>query len=799
MVQKSTEKSLKLKEASKQQTFNAGVKDIEFWLGLLENQLNNNDYGKDLASVQNLIKKHQLIEADLQSHEEQINELNATGQQFLNNNLFDADKTRSTLGAINDRYGAIKERAQERKQRLNEAYLLHQFIRDLDDEDARIKEKRLLVKSEDYGRDLNSVQNLKKKHKRLEAELTTLEPTIESIREQAYKYQTQANTSSIHQEIEKKCEQLMNNWNELREAAKERHAKLDESLEYQLWLTSVDEERSWVNEKEHFISNKEYGDSLASVQGLLKKHDAFITDFNVHKQRTNELIGQAEGLINSGNYHSAQIIEAKNQLQTMIKKLEDAAGRRQDRLNDNWIYLQFLWKTDVVESWINEKQKQLQNADYGHNLSTVQNLLAKHDTFDAGLQAFQNEGIATTTALKDKLISSNHEQTANIQAKYDQVIRSWNNLIASSKQRRDKLTETLHKYKDIEELYLKFAKKASSFNSWFENAEEDLTDPVRCNSIEEIEELMKAHERFSSTLNAAQVEFDELKQLDDKIKALQIGPNPYTWFTMDTLKDTWKTLEKAIKDRFSDLNVEYRRQDENDQLRKQFASLANQFYSWLTQTRNEMIECVSGSLEDQLAATKLKSEQIRANKKQLKQVEDLSSKLEQRLILDNKYTEHSALSLAQAWDQLDQLGMRMQHNLEQQIQARNQSGVSESSLREFSMMFKHFDKEKTGRLDHDQFKSCLRALGYDLPINEQTQNDPVFNSILDIVDPNRDGFVNLQEFMAFMISRETENISSEDDVINAFKALTENSERPYITREELISVSIFLFFSKLLA
>lgn len=35
-------------------------------------------------------------------------------------------------------------------------------------------------------------------------------------------------------------------------------------------------------------------------------------------------------------------------------------------------------------------------------------------------------------------------------------------------------------------MYLLFAKKASAFNSWFENAEEDLTDPVRCNSVEEI-------------------------------------------------------------------------------------------------------------------------------------------------------------------------------------------------------------------------------------------------------------------------------------------------------------------------
>ena len=105
--------------------------------------------------------------------------------------------------------------------------------------------------------------------------------------------------------------------------------------------------------------------------------------------------------------------------------------------------------------------------------------------------------------------------------------------------------------------------------------------------------------------------------------------------------------------------------------------------------------------------------------------------------LFSRYTEHSTVGLAQAWDQLDQLAMRMQHNLEQQIQARNQSGVSEEALREFSMMFKHFDKEKTGRLDHQQFKSCLRALGYDLPMVEEGQPEPEFQRILDIVDPNR--------------------------------------------------------------
>ena len=53
------------------------------------------------------------------------------------------------------------------------------------------------------------------------------------------------------------------------------------------------------------------------------------------------------------------------------------------------------------------------------------------------------------------------------------------------------------------------------------------------------------------------------------------------------------------------------------------------------------------------------------------------------------------------------------------------------------LKFRHFDKDRTGRLDHQAFKSCLRALGYDLPMVEEGQRDPEFETILDMVDPNR--------------------------------------------------------------
>jgi spectrin alpha len=787
LVQKSNEKSLKLREASKQQTFNAGVKDIEFWLGLVENQLQNDDYGRDLANVQNLIKKQQLIEADIAAHEEPIKELNSTADQFINNNLFDTDAIRSTVGSINDRYNNVKSAVEQRRNRLNEANTLYQFFRDLDDEEAWIKEKKLLVRSEDYGRDLTGVQNLRKKHKRLDAELASHEPAVQQVQDLGNKLLRESNIGA--RDIEKRVNQLAANWQELKDLTKERGSKLEESLAYQNWRSSIDEELAWINEKQHVISSNECGNTLAAAQGLIKKHDAFETDFNVHKERTDEIIKHGEQLIEKGNHHSTSIANTLDVTKNRIDRLNDNANHRKNKLQQNWAMLQFFWRADVVESWINEKQTQLRSDDVGHNLSSVQNLLAKHDTFSSGLQAFESEGIKTIIQLKDQLAASQSSEhdASKINQKFENVMNAWQSLLAATDSRRSQLKVAESKFKNIDQLYLDFAKKASTFNSWFENAEEDLTDPVRCNSIDEIQELIKAHERFIGTLDNAVDDFNELQKLDQQIKQLQMGPNPYTWFTMETLRDTWRSLQKAIKDREADLQMEKHRQEENDHLRQQYAQIATQLYAWLTETRNEMMEIgsISSSLEAQLVATKQKSEEIRTVREQFKDIEQLSSQLEDRLILDNKYTEHTTLSLAQAWDQLDQLGMRMQHNLEQQIQACSQSGVSEQSLREFSMMFKHFDKDKSGRLDHDNFKSCLRALGYDLPVPEEGKPDIIFENILNIVDPNRDGFVTLQDYMAFMISRETENISSVADVINAFKALTQNGEQPYITKEEL--------------
>lgn len=382
LTQKTTEKSLKLKEANKQRTYIAAVKDLDFWLGEVESLLTSEDAGKDLASVQNLMKKHQLVEADIHAHEDRIKDMNGQADSLVESGQFDTAGIQEKRQSINERYERICNLAAHRQARLNEANTLHQFFRDIADEESWTKEKKLLVGSDDYGRDLTGVQNLKKKHKRLEAELASHEPAIQAVQEAGEKLMDVSNLGVP--EIEQRLKALNQAWAELKNLAATRGQKLDESLIYQQFLAKVEEEEAWITEKQQLLSVEDYGDSMAAVQGLLKKHDAFETDFAAHRDRCSDISEQGSTLVANKNHHADSISQRCAQLQKKLDNLQALAGRRKNSLLDNSAYLQFMWKADVVESWIADKENHVRSEEFGRDLSTVQTLLTKQETFDAG-------------------------------------------------------------------------------------------------------------------------------------------------------------------------------------------------------------------------------------------------------------------------------------------------------------------------------------------------------------------------------------------------------------------------------
>nr|WAW84869.1 spectrin alpha chain [Halisarca dujardinii] len=782
---KTRQKSQKLREASQELQFNTGAKDMDFWLAETEALLSSEDCGRDLASVESLLKKHGHLEADVLAHEDRLQDLNAQAGRFVEQGHFDADDIDSKRKQINDRYAKLKSMATARKAKLNNSHTLQLFFHDLDNEDTWIKEKKLLLGSTDYGKEKTGAQKLQKKHQVLENELNSHNEKIKKLLGQGERLSLE--DKYAQPEIESRCHELQDSWKGLRGLAAARKQKLEDSLAYHQFKVDADEEESWINEKVAVATNKEVGETMVTSQGLQKKQDAFDADLSFHRGQVDKIEFCGEDLIAQGNFQAESITKRLAELKSKMADLEAAVEAKKRLLDANAAYLVFTWNADLVDSWIRSKEGQVKSEDFGRDIASVQPLLAKQEAFEVGLSAFEQDSISNLASRKEHLYQDKHSKVPQIRQRYEDVTKKWDKLKTDCDSRKKRLERSLEQFERVDELFLQFAKRASAFQSWMEDAEEDLTDPVRCNSVEEIKGLRESHTQFQSTLTQYRNELKQLSTLDRQIKTYRVTTNPYTWFTMDSLDDHWQHLQKVIKERDRDLTREAQRQDQNDDMRRSFAQQANGFHAWLSETRTACSE-LSGTLEHQLESIKLKAREVLSKKEGLRRIEELGAQMERGMILDNRYSEHTTVSLAQQWDQLGQLALRMQHSLEQQIQAKNTTGVSEEQIKEINQTFNYFDRNKSGRLEYHEFKACLRSLGCDLAVVEEGRTDPEFEAILDRVDPNRNGHVTKEDYMTFMISRETENVDSFQEVEEAFRAITEAGDKPFVTEAQLRQV-----------
>lgn len=74
----------------------------------------------------------------------------------------------------------------------------------------------------------------------------------------------------------------------------------------------------YCSEKQQLLSVEDYGDTMAAVQGLLKKHDAFETDFAVHRDRCADICNAGVKLTEANNHHADSIAQRCQQLQVIF-------------------------------------------------------------------------------------------------------------------------------------------------------------------------------------------------------------------------------------------------------------------------------------------------------------------------------------------------------------------------------------------------------------------------------------------------------------------------------------------------
>ena len=211
-----------------------------------------------------MIKKVHDIESDILARKERIEGVRNQATQFEDEGHFDRQNLIQNQQALVNRYENLFRPIQDRKRKLEDALKLQQLVRDIEDEEAWVREKEPIILTQNYGRDLIGVQNLVKKHQALMIELATHEPRIRKTCNEGEDMIQREHYAA--NEIKKRTVQLQTKWQVLKDKAQQRKLDLDDSLQAQQYFADANEAESWMKEKEPIISSVDYGKDEDSAE-----------------------------------------------------------------------------------------------------------------------------------------------------------------------------------------------------------------------------------------------------------------------------------------------------------------------------------------------------------------------------------------------------------------------------------------------------------------------------------------------------------------------------------------------------
>ena len=174
-----------------------------------------------------------------------------------------ADHVRGRLHKVDGLWNELVDATNRKGAKLREAGDEQQFNRNIEDVELWLSELEGQVATEDYGKDLVSVQNLQKKMTLLESDYHAHGDRIDGIKNLAKKFNEEEHFNAPV--IIRKQETLLSRYDvrrffmifeeisffqNLREPLEKRKHKLGESLQGNQLFRDIEDELAWIREKE---------------------------------------------------------------------------------------------------------------------------------------------------------------------------------------------------------------------------------------------------------------------------------------------------------------------------------------------------------------------------------------------------------------------------------------------------------------------------------------------------------------------------------------------------------------------
>lgn len=327
--------------------------------------------------------------------------------------------------------------------------------------------------------------------------------------------------------VEKRQKRINTTYDQLQLLAQRRHALLEDSICLFGFYRECDDFEKWIKDKEKLLQNEELDDK--DVEKAKRKFEKFLTDLSASSKRIEAIDSAVEDFIRQGHSQLDKVKHRQRQIHQQWDHLNKLKAQKEKNLEGASSVELFNRTCDEAIDWMNEKMAQLEVAEVGPDLKTVQALQRRHQHLERELAPLE-EKVTRVDLLGNSVKNSYPSEQSNVTSRQKEIKEMWKRTQDKARERRSRLENAVG-----QQIFINSSK---SLLAWIESVKDNLNANEKARDVATAENLLKKHNELGDEIKAQDDEFKEVIALGQQLQ--HRNPN---------LTDTEELINKLIAER----------------------------------------------------------------------------------------------------------------------------------------------------------------------------------------------------------------------------------------------------------
>ncbi|XP_057282410.1 spectrin beta chain, non-erythrocytic 4-like, partial [Pezoporus wallicus] len=527
------------------QRFDHKVAMRETWLQENQRLVSQDNFGYDLPAVEAAMKKHEAIEADISSYHERIQAVVELALEVAAGGYYDTRRIGAQKDNVLRQWALLGELLRARRARLEQNLALQRIFQEMVHMIDWMEEMQGLLLSKELGKHLLEVEDLLQKQGLLEADISAQSERVQALNAAALKFsELEGYQPCDPQIICNRVHHVRTCLEELRELAARRRRDLEDSRQLWAFYQEMEEAEAWIREKERILGTKRCGRDLSSVLALTKKHQSMLGELGGRRALLHQSMKKGEQLLAKASAGTAGIQEKTRAVWLRWKKLEEATGLHQQRLQEALGFFQFSAETDDLVAWLQDTYRVVSSDDFGHDEHSSRALLRQHRAVLAQVEKHR----VAVAALRQQLglLAPEHRQGVDVQIRVVEVEQLYGEVAEVAVLRQQWLQDALAVYRMFSEVH--------ACEVWVDEKEQWLERMVVPEELDEVEVVQHRFESLDQEMNSVMGRILDVNQV---VQQLVDGGHPSSEEVracQDHLNSRWNRVVELVETKKTQLS-----------------------------------------------------------------------------------------------------------------------------------------------------------------------------------------------------------------------------------------------------